>query len=115
MTKVIKQLMSIQRSGAIAITGALRTFPMDTLDICSFLLPAILTVEKWCHRAAVRLASVPPKHPLYKPVKLNKGRYIKQHKTPLLLLLNHTVFDPKRMEKIPTKPRNPAEIGKLPF
>ena len=63
----------------------------------------------------MRLASVPPEHPLYKPVKLCKGRYIKWHRTPLHLLLNQTTFDPKCIEKIPAKPRNPAEIGKLPF
>ena len=113
--KVIRQLTSIQRSGAVAITGALRTSPTDTLDICVFLLPTILTVEKWCHRAAVCLATMPPDHPLYKPVKFSKNRLIKQHRTPLYTLLNHTNFNPKLMEKIPAKPRNPAHAGRLLF
>jgi ribonuclease HI len=112
--KVIRQLTSIQRSGAIAITGALRTSPTDTLDACAYLLPAILTVEKWCHRAAVRLATTPPGHPLYKPVN-NSKRYIKRHRTPLHILFKGTGFNTKHVEKIPSKPRNPAQIGKLPF
>jgi hypothetical protein len=44
--KMVRQLITIQHSGAIAITGALRTSPTDALEVCSFLLPAILTVEK---------------------------------------------------------------------
>ena len=113
--RVINQLTKIQHSGAVAITGALRTSPTDTLDVCAFLLPCLLTVEKWCHRAAVRLSSLPPEHPLYKPVKSIKSRKVRRHKSPLHLIFRSTTFDPKRIEKIPAKPRNPAHIGKLPF
>ena len=76
--KVVRQLMTIQRSGALAITGALRTSPTDTLEACAFLLPVTKMVECWCHRAAVRLATVPPEHPLYKPVSFIKSRYTKR-------------------------------------
>ena len=72
-------------------------------------------VEKWCRKAVVRLATLPPEHPLYKPVKAIKGRYIKRHRSPLHLLFNNTPFDPKSIKKIPTKPRDPALTGKLPF
>ena len=113
--KVINQLTKIQRSGAIAITGALRTSPTDTLDVCAFLLPCLLIVEKWCYRAAVRISSLPPEHPLYKPVKSIKSRKVRRHKSPLYLIFRSTSFDPKRTEKIPAKPRNPAHVGKLPF
>jgi hypothetical protein len=106
--KVIRQLTSIQRSGAIAITGALRTSPTDTLDTCSFLLPSTLAVEKWCHRAAVRLASTPPEH---KPVSSSKRKNVKQHRTSLHALLNRAYFDPKHIEKIAAKLCNPAHIG----
>ena len=77
--------------------------------------PAILNIEKWCHRAAVRLATTLPQHPLYKPVNASKSRHIRRHRTPLHALFHHTSFDPKRVEKIPAKPRNPAQTGKLPF
>lgn len=113
--KFIRQLTTIQRSGAIAITGALRTSPTDTLNTCAFLLPAMLIVEKWCYRAAIRLATTPPDHPLYKPVNTSKSRFIKRHRSPLHSLFSHTTFDPKCVEKIPAKPRNPAHVGKLPF
>ena len=113
--KVIRQLTTIQRNGTLAIMGALRTSPTDALDTCSFLLPLVSSVEKWCHRAAVRLATSPPEHPLYKPVKASKNRYVKRHKSPLHALFGSTNFDPNVTEKIPAKPRNPALTGKLPF
>ena len=112
---LLKQLASIQRIGAIAITGALRTSPTDTLNACAFLFPALHLVERWCHRAAIRLATLPPEHPLYNPVSHSTSRYTKRHRTPLHNLFAHSDFNPKFVEKILTKPRNPAHIGKLPF
>ena len=112
---ILKRLATIQRSGALAITGALRTSPTDTLNACAFLLPAVLMVEKWCSQAAIRLASIPPEHPLYIPVRSSKTKYVKRHRTPLHTLFAQVEYDPRRIEKIPTKPRNPANIGKLPF
>ena len=72
-------------------------------------------VERWCHKAAVRLATVSPEHPLYKPVKSSKNRYTKRHRSPLHALFSNVSFDPNLLEKILTKPRNPTLIGKLPF
>jgi hypothetical protein len=62
--KVTKQITSIQRGGALAITGALHTSPTDTLDACAYLLPTTSIVSKWCLRATVHLAMLPPEHPL---------------------------------------------------
>ena len=70
--------------------------------------------EGTSHRAAVQLATTPPGHPLYKPVNASK-RHTKRHRAPLHTLFKGTNFDPKLIEKIPTKPRNPAHIGKIPF
>jgi hypothetical protein len=44
--KVTKQITSVQRAGALAITGGLQTSPTDALDTCAFLLPAPLTICK---------------------------------------------------------------------
>lgn len=112
---LLKQLVSIQHIGAIAITGALRTSPTDTLNACTFLFPTLLLVERWCHCAAIWLATLPPEHPLFNPVRHSMSRYTKHHRTPLHNLFAHSNFDPKSVEKIPTKLRNPAHIGKLLF
>ncbi len=76
---------------------------------------AVLTVEKWYHCVMACLATTPLGHPLYKPVNTSKSRYIKCHRTLLHILLICTTYDPKCIEKIPSKLHNPAHIGKLSF
>ena len=51
--RAIERLALVQRIGATAITGALRTSPTDSLNTLAFLLPMLLLVSRWCHRAAV--------------------------------------------------------------
>ena len=113
--KVLRKLASIQRTRALAITGALWTSPTDMLNACTFLPPISYMLEKWCQRAAIHLATIPPKHPLYAPVKASSKCYVKKHRS-----LLHTIFkgfkhDVRKVEKIPTRPCNPAKRGKLPF
>ena len=113
--KIRRQIITIQRSGAIAITGALRTSPTDLLNVCSSLIPATLILENWCLKAAVRLATLPPEHPLFTPIRSSASRYIRRHRSPLHILFDHFQIKVKEMEKFPTKPRNPALYGILPF
>ena len=68
-SKAISRLTSIQRAGAIAVTGGLRTTPTDVLDLHVFLLPIHLEIDKVCHRAATRITTLPPAHPLHSPAK----------------------------------------------
>ena len=59
MVKITTKLASMQRAGAIAITGGLRTSPTDTLDALANLIPIEQTIKKWCYQAALRLAALP--------------------------------------------------------
>ncbi|QRV81841.1 RNA-directed DNA polymerase from mobile element jockey [Ceratobasidium sp. AG-Ba] len=59
-----KKLQSIQRISALNITGALRTSPTDALDAHAGILPIKLELQRACHRAAIRLATIPTSHPL---------------------------------------------------
>ena len=113
--KVLRQLTTIQRSSAIAITGALCSAPTSSLNICAFLLPAILTVEKWCLCAATHLTAVLPKHPLYKQVRTSISCGTMHHSTPIQILFANFTHDPKLIKKKPTKSQNPAQRGLLPF
>jgi hypothetical protein len=79
LAKVTKQITSMQRAGALAITGGLWTSPTDALDTCAFLLPAPLTIHKWCHRAFIRMATLPPDHLLFKPVNWKRTCATKRH------------------------------------
>ena len=115
MSKVLRQLTTIQRSSAIAIMGTLQSALTSSLDVCAFLLPAILTVEKWCLGAATHLAAVPLKHPLYKQVRTSISCSTMCHSTPIQILFANFAHDPKLIKKKPTKPQNPVQRGSLPF
>jgi ribonuclease HI/exonuclease III len=112
---VARQLATLQRAGATAITGGLRTSPTDALDACAFLLPATLNADKWCHRSLTRLATLPQEHPLYKTVKSKATLNTFRHSTPIHHLLRQYDINPRHIEKIPTAPRDPIHIGITPF
>ena len=63
------KLMSVQRAGTLAITGGLKTSPTDALDAHAFTLPLHLEIEKHLLRSAIRIATLPPQHPLHKPAR----------------------------------------------
>ena len=113
--KAIKQIASIQRAGALAITGGLRTTATDALNAHAHLLPAALIVRKWCHLAMTRMATLPEGHPLYKPVKRKRTGRTKRHKGPIHYLARWFETDVNKVEKIPAAARHPSETGKLPF
>jgi hypothetical protein len=109
------KLTTIQRAAAIATTGGLCTSPTNTLDSLANLLPIDLTAEKWCHRATVRIASLPPTHPLHKHAKQYMSRHIQRHHPPLYNLLHTHKINPDKLEKIPATARNPARISSIPI
>ena len=113
--KVTRQLTTLQRAGTTAITGGLRTSPTDALDACAFLLPATLNIDKWCHRAIIRMAMLPKDHPLHKTINRKNIREVKHHRTAIHHLLDYYDLDPNIIEKIPAAPRDPSLAGKIPF
>jgi len=113
--KVTKQIASIQRAGALAITGGLRSSPTDALNASAYLLPATSTINKWCHRAYTRMATLPQEHPLFKPINWKITATTKRHKGPLHNLARTYNLDARKVEKIPSYARNPSKTGILPF
>ena len=111
----VNRLASVQRPGALAIVGGLRTSPTDSLCAHANIIPMNLEVEKQCGRAALRMATLPGQHPLTKIARKCARRKVKKHKSPLHLLENTYEMDPGKYESIPIATRNPARIGKEPF
>jgi len=107
--KVIKQLTRTQRAGMLAITGGQCTSPTNTLNALSNLLPFNLIIEKWCYRAAARLASLPDRHPLCKPIKLSAKQFIKKHRSPLHYLFRLLDINPQKVSKATIATHNPAK------
>ncbi|QRV80550.1 Reverse transcriptase from transposon X-element protein [Ceratobasidium sp. AG-Ba] len=85
-----RRLQSIQRISALNITGALRTSPTDALDAHAGILPVKLELQRACHRAAVRLASVPRGHPLRQLVDKEGTHLPAEHRSPLQMLFSTT-------------------------
>ena len=97
---IINKLASVQCQAAIIIMGALRTTATDVLDIMANLLPFHLLVDKHRHRAALCLATLPPTHPLHKPVANAAVHLVKWHPTPLHDLMHTYKIKPQLIETI---------------
>jgi hypothetical protein len=99
----------------LAITGGLDTSPTDTLDANAFILPALLIVSNWRHKATVCLAMLPSEHPLSKITRKKGIGKTKRHKSPINNLLGKYGYNTKKFKKIPMATRDPATRDKLLF
>jgi ribonuclease HI len=113
----LNKLVSIQRRAAIMITGAMKSTATDILETMANLLPFRLLVDKVRYRAAIRLATLPPTHPLYKPIQNAAQHLVKHHRTPLHDLMHRFKLRPKNTETINAtryntkwKPRSTTKI-----
>src|SRR5882672_5354022 len=79
----IRKLGHVQRQAALHITGAMCSSLMDSLDAHADLLPFHLLVKKVVHRAAMRMATLPARHPLTKHVIRVASSYVKRHWAPM--------------------------------
>jgi hypothetical protein len=95
---IANKLARIQNIAARAILGVMRSTPVDTLNAFSSLAPIHLLLNDMCHNSALRLASAPPEHPLYKAV-LRCARGRKRHVTPLQHILKFANIHPRCLEK----------------
>ena len=107
----IKKLTSVQRAGALAVTGGLRTSPTDTLDAHAALLPIDLKIEKACHDAITRIATLPKEHPLHKQIRKSAKSQAKRHRSPLHTLTSIFGLKPENMEQIPPVRIHPKKRG----
>ena len=62
----LRNLIKTQRLATTAITGTLRSAPTDLLDAHAGLLPMELALKKACHRAMLRVLTLPESHPLHR-------------------------------------------------
>jgi hypothetical protein len=115
MQQYCNKLISVQRAGTLAITGGLRTSPTDAQDAHAFTLPLHLEIEKHLYRSAVRIATLPPQHPVHKPAKKCGNRTTKRHRSTLHDLIQIFDLKPSLLESLPTTGGNPATCHKRPF
>ena len=104
---ITNQLARVQRLGSLAITGALRSTTTDVADLHANILPIDLLLNNSCHRAVVWLATVPPSHPLHKPLCTSTKHFVKRHRSPLHYLTHIFSIDPDQVETITVTRRHP--------
>jgi ribonuclease HI len=101
---VADRLTSIQRIAALSITGAMRTSPTDSLEAHANLLPIPILMQKICHCATVRLASLPQTHPLHRKLCWIANHNVRHHRSSLHNLLHTFRVFPNNIETIdPTR------------
>jgi ribonuclease HI len=101
------QMARVQRMATLLITGGLRSTATDVLDTHANVLPFQQALRKICHRATLRMATLPAPHPLAKESKKAyeyserrqfQGR--KRYPSPLHRLMNEFQINPSTIEKI---------------
>src|ERR1700678_3496449 len=98
----IAKMEQVQRKVALRITGPLRTTPSDLLLPHAGLIPLQLQVKKICQNSALRIATLPPHHPLYKTVNRAAKKVPKRHPSPLHPILCLLPVHPSKIETIDT-------------
>lgn len=94
-----ENLARVQREAAISIMGAKQNTAADVLDVHANLLSMALQINKANQRAAMRYTVLPKTYLIYKVVQRAK-RYVKQHRAPMLELLNAFTVTPEEVETI---------------
>jgi len=96
----LRSLQKIQHVATLAVTGSLRTTPTDLLDAHAGILPMDLALSKACHRATVRMLTLPATHPLHQMIKQARRTLPRKHLSPIDILLARFKLKEVRMETI---------------
>ena len=107
------RLTSVQRLAALSITGAMKTTSTDSLEAHANLTPIPLLMQKICHRAAVRLASLPQSHPLYKKIRWIAKHNVISHRSSLHNLIHSFRINPEKIETIDRTKKCPPLDGSM--
>ena len=83
----LRCLQKVQCTATLAITGALGTTPTDLLDAHAGVLPMELILAKVCHRAMVRMLTLPDTHPLHQLINKARRHAPSKHQGPIDHLL----------------------------
>jgi hypothetical protein len=97
---VLRQMVKLQRTASLGIIGGMKSTPTDLLDAHMGLLPMELTLLRICHRAAVRLCSLPPSHPLHMLARAAHLSTNDKHSDPIRNALKIFELDPRKFETL---------------
>jgi hypothetical protein len=101
------KMTRVQRMATSMITGGMRSTATDVMDAHANILPFQQLLRKICYRATLRMATLPPNHPLFKGIKsayencaIHNFDATRKFPSPIHSLLKAFRTNPNRMEKI---------------
>jgi ribonuclease HI len=109
----LRQLQKVQRIATTAITGALRTTPTDLIDAHAGTLPIELALLKAVHRAAIRMLTLPPTHPLYEIITSTRLHPPSRHASPIANLFKILKLERPKVETIIPKAQHKNRAPKF--
>jgi len=92
-------LERVLRTHAITASGAMRTTATDAAVAHADLTPMPFMLQTVCHRAYLRMTTLPPSNPIHREIRL-AARQRKRHKSPLHFLVKAFGTHPKITEEI---------------
>jgi len=107
-TGTAKRIAQRQRTALLAITGAMRSSPSDSLEIHANLLPGPLLIQRTLYNSLIRISSLPSHH-LLNPIvtRIAKRGSVKRHKSALHYLVQNLAVNPRTTETIHPRPDHP--------
>ena len=109
--RVLCQMMKLQRLASLAIVGGMKSTPTDLLDAHASLLPVELMLLCICHRAAVRLCTLPDTHPLHPLVQVSHRSQNEKHRDPIKNTLRIFKLDLRKFEPIAPDLTPPSSLS----
>ena len=107
-TGTAKKIRQTQRTALLAITGAMRSSPSDSLEVHANLLPGPLLIQCILHNSLLRISTLPSHHPLSTITNhIAKRNTVKRHKSALHHLLQNLAVNPRMTETIHPHPVHP--------
>ena len=107
---IANKMTQVQRTAALAITGAMRTAPMDSIEAHANLLPIPMLMQRILLSSTLRMASLPNRHPLHALVCRAAKRNVKRHRTALHRLLHGLAINPDKTETIVPQSVHPTAL-----
>jgi len=103
-----RKITQTQRTALLAITGAMRMSPTDSLEIHANLYPGPLLIQRALFNSLIRISSLPPHH-LLNPIVTNiaKRRPVKRHQSALHFMMRYLAVNPRTIELIHPRPIHP--------
>ena len=107
---IAARMTQIQRTAALAITGAMRTSPTDSTEAHANLYPIPILMQHILFRSTLRLASLPTHHPLQATIHRAARRDVKRHRTAIHRLLHGLAVKPAKIETISPHSVHPTAL-----